>query len=293
MRVTQQMLADTTITNLRSNVSRLQDLENALTTGKRINRPSDDPPAVTRTLTYTSDLSAGDSYLNTIDNSLTWLNTTDDALAEGGSLLQRARELAVEGSNGSLAPQDMANIGVEIGHILDQMIVTGNSSLRGERLFAGDKIDADPFAKAANPAGFTYTGDNAQMQREYDLNAQVTINTDGQATFGPAITALTNLANHLNSGNPSLVSGDIAAIDQALDTVLSARANVGAKVNRLTAAQDRQSLLQVNLEGLRSKVADTDYADALSKFTIQENVYKASLQVGGQALQPSLLDYLK
>ncbi len=69
MRVTQQMLADTTVTNLRNNVSRLQDLENALTTGKRVNRPSDDPPAVARTLTYTSDLSAGDSYLNT---SRTW-----------------------------------------------------------------------------------------------------------------------------------------------------------------------------------------------------------------------------
>ena len=40
------------------------------------------------------------------------------------------------------------------------------------------------------------------MQREYDLNALITINTDGQATLGPAITALTNLQAHLNSGNP-------------------------------------------------------------------------------------------
>ncbi len=188
----------------------------------------------------------------------------------------------------------MANIGAEVGHILDQMIVVGNSSLRGGRLFAGDKINADPFAKAGNPAGYTYTGNAAQMQREYDLNALVTINTDGQAALGPAITALTNLQAHLNSGTPTpITTTDISAIDQALDTVLSARANVGAKVNRLTAAQDRQTLLQVNVEGLRSKIADTDYADALSKFTVQENVYKASLQVGGQALQPSLLDYLK
>jgi flagellar hook-associated protein 3 FlgL len=288
------MLADTTVTNLRNNVSRLQDLENALTTGHRINRPSDDPPAVARTLTYNSDISAGDAYLQTIDSSLSWLNTTDDALGEAGSLLQRARELAVEGSNGTLNQQDMANIGAEVGQILKQMIQTGNSSIRGQRLFAGDKINADPFAQAANPAGFTYTGDNAQMMRTYDLNAQIPINTDGQATFGPAITALTNLQAHLTPpGNAAAVSTDIAALDTALDTVLSARADVGAKVNRLTSAQDRQTLLQVNLEGLRSKVADTDYAEALSKFTIQENVYKASLQVGGQAMQPSLLDYLK
>jgi flagellar hook-associated protein 3 FlgL len=293
MRITQQMLADTTINNLRNNVSRMQDLENALTTGQRNSRPSDDPPAVARTLTYNSNIAAGDSYLSTIDSSLSWLNSTDDALSEGGDLLQRARELAVEGANGTLNQQDMANIASEIGQILSQMVVTGNSSLRGQRLFAGDKINADPFAQAANPAGFTYTGDNAQMQREYDLNARITINTDGQATFGPAITALTNLQAHLNSGNGAAVSGDLASLDTALDTVLSARAAVGAKMNRLTTAQDRQNLLQTNLAGLRSKIADTDYADALSKFTVQENVYKASLQVGGQALQPSLLDYLK
>jgi flagellar hook-associated protein 3 FlgL len=293
MRVTQQMLADTTITNLRNNVSRMQDLENALTTGHRVNRPSDDPPAVARTLTYTSDLSAGDAYLKTIDSSLSWLNSTDDALSEGSDLLQRARELAVEGSNDTNNAQDRSNIAAEIGQILKQMIVTGNSSVRGQRLFAGDKINADPFAQAANPAGFTYTGDNAQMQREYDQNAQIPINTDGQATFGPAITALTNLQAHLNANTPAAITGDLTSLDTALDTVLAARADVGAKVNRLTAAQDRQNLLQVNVEGLRSKVADTDYADALSKFTIQENVYKASLQVGGQAMQPSLLDYLK
>lgn len=295
MRITQQMLTNTTITNLRQNVSRLQDLENALTTGQRISRPSDDPPAVARTLTYNSNLAQGDAYLKTIDSSLTWLNTTDNALDEAGSLLQRVRELAVEGANGSgaLDKNDMVNIGSEVGQILQQLIVTGNSSLRGQRLFAGDKIDVDPFTQAANPAGFTYAGNNAQMKREYDLNAQITINTDGQATFGPAITALTNLQAHLNAGDAAAVSSDIAVVDQALDTVLAARADVGAKVNRLTSAQDRQNLLQTNVQGLRSTVADTDYADALSKFTVQENVYKASLQVGGQALQPSLLDYLK
>jgi flagellar hook-associated protein 3 FlgL len=78
-----------------------------------------------------------------------------------------------------------------------------------------------------------------------------------------------------------------------MDTVLAARADVGAKTNRLEAAQDRQSLLQVNLQDLRSKVEDTDITTAISKFSISETVYNASLQVGSKAIQPSLLDYLK
>jgi flagellar hook-associated protein 3 FlgL len=294
MRVTHQMLADVTVNNLRQNVARLEALHNAITTGQKNSRPSDDPPAVTRTLTYTADLSAIESYLKTIDSSLTWLNATDDALDSAGKLLQRARELAVQGANGSNTPADMATIGAEVDQLLKQLAVTGNASMRGQRLFAGEKIDADPFALAGGPTGYTYTGDAGQMMREYDLGARLAINTPGQATFGPAITALTNLRNNLNAGNRSAISaGDLTALDGAIDTMLAARSEVGAKTNRLEAAQERESLLQVNLQALRSKSADTDYVEAVSKFSVQETVYKASLEVGGKALQPSLLDYLR
>jgi flagellar hook-associated protein 3 FlgL len=132
------------------------------------------------------------------------------------------------------------------------------------------------------------------MRREYDVNAYLTINTPGQATFAPAFTALFNLRDHLNTGNYAAISAnDIAAVDHAMDTILSARAEVGAKINRVEAAQGRQNLLQVNLEDLRSKNEDTDFTEAVTKYSIQETVYKASLQVGGKAIQPSLLDYLR
>ncbi|MGE3272443.1 MAG: flagellar hook-associated protein FlgL [Chloroflexota bacterium] len=294
MRITHRMVSDTTIKNLRNNLERLESLHNEITTGKKLSRPSDDPSAVARTLTYKGDLAAGEAYLRTMDASTTWLNATDDALSEAGNLLQRARELAVQGANSVLTPGDMANIGAEVDHILSQMIVTGNASLRGQRLFAGEAIDADPFVASGSAPGFTYSGDTGTMEREYDLNAYVTINTPGQATLGPAITALFNLrANLLAGNNAAISSGDLTAIDGAIDTILAARAEVGAKTNRLEAAQGRQSLLQVNLEELRSKSEDTDLAESISKFSVQETVYKASLEVGGKAIQPSLLDFLR
>ena len=294
MRITHQMLADITVDHLRQNVARLEALQNQITTGQQHTRPSDDPPAVARTLSYTADIAAGDAYLRTIDSSQAWLNATDDALDSGGQLLQRARELAVQGANGSLNASDMAGIGAEVDQLLNQLVVTANANVRGQRLFGGTKIDADPFALVAGSPGYTYTGDTGQMLREYDLGARLAINTPGEAAFGPAITALTNLRDNLNAGNSAAVSaGDIGAIDQAVDAMLTARAEVGAKTNRLDAAQTRQNLLQVNLQSLRSRSADTDYVEALTKFSVQETVYKASLEVGGKALQPSLLDYLR
>jgi flagellar hook-associated protein 3 FlgL len=293
MRITHGMVSDTTIRNLRNNLEKLESVHNSITTGKRLSRPSDDPAAVARTLTYNGDIATGESYLRTMDSSLSWLSATDSALGEAGDLLQRARELAVQGANGTLSGGDMAAIGSEVDNILQQMGVTGNASLRGQRLFAGEQIDADPFALTGVAPGFTYTGDTGQMRREYDQGAYVTINTPGQATFGPAITALLNLRDHLNAGDHAAVSSDLTTIDGAMDTVLSARAEVGAKTNRIEAAQGRQDLLQVNLKELRSKSEDTDLVEAVSKFSVQETVYKASLQIGGKAIQPSLLDYLR
>src|SRR5262245_42369337 len=100
MRITHRMVSDTTIRNMRNNLSRLEELENSITTGKQISRPSDDPVGVARSLTYTSDLAAGEAFLRTMDNSMSWMSATDSALDEAGQLLQRARELAVQGANG-------------------------------------------------------------------------------------------------------------------------------------------------------------------------------------------------
>jgi flagellar hook-associated protein 3 FlgL len=64
-------------------------------------------------------------------------------------------------------------------------------------------------------------------------------------------------------------------------------------VNRLEFLQERQSSIEVNLTGLLSETKDTDMAQALTSFSMAQNVYQASLKAGAQALQPSLLDYLR
>ena len=77
MRVTHRMVAETTIRNMRTNLDKLESLQDNLTTGHRITRPSDDPVAVAQTLSYKSSLAAGETYLRTIDDSTSWLNATD------------------------------------------------------------------------------------------------------------------------------------------------------------------------------------------------------------------------
>src|SRR5437588_6507169 len=102
MRVTQEMLTDTLLHNLARTQARMDQAQNELSSGKRIRHPSDDPQGVGQALTLRSALATGDTYLKTMDTSLSWLNATDSALDTGTQLMQRAREIAVQGSNDTL-----------------------------------------------------------------------------------------------------------------------------------------------------------------------------------------------
>ena len=76
MRITHGMVTDTSLRNMSNNLNRLETLHNEISTGKRLSKPSDDPAAVARTLTYNGDIAAGEAYLRTIDSSTTWLNAS-------------------------------------------------------------------------------------------------------------------------------------------------------------------------------------------------------------------------
>lgn len=295
MRVTTTMLTDTLVNNLRQNLVRLENLQRQLTTGKRISRPSDDPVAVGRALAYRSGIAAGEQYIRTMDSALAWLDLTDATLDSVTKAMQRARELAVQGANDTLGPAQHQAIASEINQLLEQMILLGNSSLRGQRLFAGAEVDANPFTPVGSPiTSVTYNGDTAAMVREIDVNTTIAINVAGDAIFQPIFTALIDLRDDLQASNTTDIRQlDLPALDSAIDNLLAVRAEVGSRVNRIEAARERQNLLQVRLQDLLSKAEDTDFTEALTRFTIQENVYKAALQTGSKAVQPSLLDYLR
>jgi len=295
MRVTSPMVSDTVLRNLQNNLAALERLQNQLTSGKRLNRPSDDPPAVETALNYHATIAAGEQYLRNMDSATAWLQATDSTLGSATDALQRVRELAVQGGNDTLDAGQRTDIAAEVDQLLQQMVQWGNASLKGQRLFAGLRTDADAFTlNPGPPTTVTYNGDNGQMLREIDVGTTMAINTPGNATFGPAFSALISLRDDLRANNTAAVrTTDLSNLDAALDTMLTTRANVGAKVNRLEAAQDRQQQLQARITELLSKTEDTDYTAAISDFTQQDTVYKASLQAAAKALQPSLMDYLK
>ena len=94
-RVTQNMLNTQFMRNLNTNLTRVQKLQDQLSSGRKINKPSDDPVGISFALRYRSELERNEQYQRNVDSALSWLSYSDKILGQAGDIIQRARELAV------------------------------------------------------------------------------------------------------------------------------------------------------------------------------------------------------
>lgn len=290
MRITQGMIADRTLRNLSANLTRLEGYSNQLTSGKRVSKPSDDPVAVASALSYRATLDQIDQHLKNIDDATAWLNTADSAFNSVGETLQRVNELAVTAANGTFSTEDRQAVKAEVDSLREHMLQLANTTYSDQYIFGGTRTTTPAYTSATPP---TYAGDANTLQREIAPGVTVSTNVNGQVVFDPVFTALNDLSTALGANDTAGIAASLTTIQNAQTTLLTARAQVGARVNRLEAQRERLTDLQVNVTELRSKVEDADYASTLLNFSTAQTVYQAALKVGANAVQPSLIDYLR
>ncbi len=299
MRVTPRMVMDTTLWNMDTNFARLEELQSQITSGSRLRQPSDDPIGVGRAMNLQQGIEQTKQLIQNIDQANAWLGTTDSTLNGVGSVLQRARDLAVQGASDSLNAQDRQQILSEIQQLEDQAYALSNAKYGAYYIFAGSNTNNPAYQRAGSawPYSYTYQGNaqlaDDQVTREVSPGIRVGINVRGSDVFASVFTALANLETGLSTSSSADIRSSIGDVDSALDAVLNARAQVGAKMNRLDFLNGTLQSSQIGLTQLLSNVKDADMAEAMTNFSIAQVVYQASLKASGQALQPSLLDYLR
>ncbi|XEC95374.1 flagellar hook-associated protein FlgL [Paenibacillus tarimensis] len=302
LRVTPGMMHMQLTRNLERNLSQMQKLQNQVTTGRKINNPSDDPVGITYALRYRTELSANEQYQKNVDSALSWLDFNDTVLSQAGDVLGRVKELAVQGSNGTNPQVALDNIGDEIEQLKKQMLDISNSKLNGKYIFNGQDYDKMPYDQSV--PGFDakmVTTDDAPISYALGVGVTLPVNvTGGQVLGNPppgdpdnVFAVLDNIIAALASGNHSAVAGEIANVESRMDKILNAQAEIGARVNRVELMQQRLKDLEINLTGMQSKTEDADFEKLLIDSKINENIYQASLSVGAKVISPSLVDFLR
>lgn len=295
-RVTQSMMNSQMLRNLNNNAVRMNDLQNQLSTGRRINKPSDDPVGISFSMRYRSELSSNDQYQTNVDAALSWLSFTDTMLNQSGNVLHRLREIAVGGANGSNPQAALDTMKQEVGQLYQQMVDIANSQFNGKYVFNGQLTDVKPYTEAKAVEEST---DNALIHFEVSAGVKIPVNVLGSKVFGEPGNAdnvfqiFEDFQQKLTDGDFEGISDMIGVIDSRMTKQLDVRSDVGAKTNRIELVQERLKDISLNVQELQSKTEDADMAIVITNLKADENVYQASLAAGSKLIQPSLVDFLR
>jgi flagellar hook-associated protein 3 FlgL len=292
-RVTEGSIHTRVLANLQRSIAKGQKIQDQLSSGKQITRPSDSPTGTVASLQLRGEARTAQQYARNADDGLGWLGTLDNTLASASTLINRARDLTVQGlSSGTNDVQSREALAVEIDNIKASLISYANTTYLDRPVFGGTTA-----GDAAYQVDGTYLGDGGQLTRKVGADASVPVTATGPKVFGEGnkqiFAVLQNISDGIRGGDTDSVTKSLGDLDGAADLVKNTLSDVGARYNRLTqmkqTAQDRVLAVTSQL----SDVEDVDLPKAIMEMQLQQTSYQAALAASAKVIQPSLIDFLR
>lgn len=246
--------------NLSTSQSGLETSIQRLSSGMRINSAKDDAAGLSVATKMDSQIRGMSQATRNANDGISMAQTADGGLSTAVDALQRMRELAVQGANGTIGTTDAANINKEF-----QQLATEVTRVSTDTKFNGTAV----LATGAGSAGAT-------IQVGADVGQTIALPaTDLQTATTAAVgTSVTSQANS---------NAAITAIDTALETVNGIRADLGASQNRLGYAVSNLQSSVENQSAAKSRIMDTDFASETAKLTRGQILQQAGTAMLAQA----------
>ena len=329
MRVTSKMMTNRYLRDANTNLNNLQKLTNQLTSGKEISRPSDNPYKVARSMQLNTSISTNKQYNENIKDTLNWLDSTDEALSQVSSTLERIRTLMVSAGNAAYGTDERNAIANEVNERIGELSQILNTSFDGKYIFGGTKTTSTPVNVVQDNNGnnkLVFVDKNGQelelnsddkytqnqlnminskltseisqgVSIEYNINSMELLvfkDSDGntQDTMNLLSDIITNLTSSDDTDAEKITGENLNDLDKVIQNVLKARAEVGAKQNRMESAEAKNEEANLNMTDILSKTEDIDFTEKMIQYSTAQTVYQAALQVSAKILPSTLLDYL-
>jgi flagellar hook-associated protein 3 FlgL len=291
MRVTDRMVMDRVVQNLSKNFEKYLQLQTQISSGKRINKPSDDSVGTTKDLGYRSKLAEFDQFFKNITAGKAWLGTTDSTLGEMSDLITSAKELAVQFNNATYDETARRGGAEEVKDIFDKILQLGNSQFGSRYIFSGFATLTPAFRTVGE--GVVYQGDEGEFKIEFDSKAQMMINLVGSnlltkpfcilgkdADLNPGIdnnTLLSELhqGQGVNLSSPSLTITDnntgVPTIVTISDINSDGRLTIADAIECLNSAGISNFSAKISPIGNTLRIEVTSSGTTTANFTISEN----------------------
>lgn len=316
-RITSGFLTRQAINYLHSNLGIVSGIQERLSSGRNINRPSDEPVGLTRILHLSNTIKADERYAKNIADALAEAKTLDTALGNVEDLIHRAQELTTQAANFSNNQDGRDAIKLEIDQIINQLVQIGNTNIGGKYIFGGMATNTPPYVRAIDNIFYSGTDFIHNWQRPVEISegVQINVNLNGvevlgreavalggtPPTFTPGSTGLfrTLMELKLNLEDPASpiqqdeIRARIDDLSADLTNVLAHHSRVGSNINRLELTQSRLEERKAILTQQYANIQDIDMAATVADLNHQDNIFQASLAVTARVVQTSLLNYLR
>lgn len=294
MRVSNRSIHNRLLMHIQQATTRLNETQERVASGRKINRPSDDPFATARALAARSKLDTVGQRIRTADLAVTELSVVESSLSSLGNIMTRAQELAVQADSAAVPGDARAQIATEIEQLLTQVLSIANTSYSGRRLFGGHQ-GGEAFTPdvPANPTAFTYNGDTGQVLREIGDGESIAVNLNGEPLFDGIFASLISFRDALQSNDRTAINLAAGDIGREIDTVLTNRGEVGARMRRLEMTWDRLSEEELALRTAISGLEEVDLTQEVVELQMRDTAFQAALSATARSLGPSLMDFLR
>jgi flagellar hook-associated protein 3 FlgL len=296
-RITQSSIARSVMFNLQGGMERNSRLQEQLSSGRQLNRPSDSPTQTVSALQFRSQIRRTEQHVRNANDAQGWLAAADTALTSSLDITRRARELVIRGINDSMSATDREAIAKEVEGLRESLIGIANTTYLDRPVFAGTAAGPDGQPVPAYAPDGTFTGDTGQVRRTVAPGVTVQVNVTGPEAFGSGGTdifsTLTEIANRLRTDHTTMNADVLPQLDDNIKQVLTTLAGIGARYNRVETVKANADEHVVTLRSGLSETEDIDLPKTVMELKLQEVAYQAALAATARVIQPSLVEFLR
>ncbi|HMA66498.1 MAG TPA: flagellar hook-associated protein FlgL [Desulfosalsimonadaceae bacterium] len=318
MKATLGMNYRTLSASLEDQSNRLYDLRQQSATGKKMNRPSDNPAAIRPLLNYRLRVDTTDRYLNHISAAQGEMEVQDSSLDQVENIMASAKEAAIAAKSGAANEQDRAAYADRVDQLFEELFQMANTRNSGKYIYAGYKEATVPFRinpdydpQAYNPEdastwAVSYQGDANAKTLEIapekrvqtaltgnelflgDADGNKAVDADGTDLFS----VLKNTEAAIRAGDEAAMEESLARLEQGADQVRRLRGRMGNNAWRIDRANQYMSDAAIELKEVISGYEDANILEVFTELTQQETAFKAALNVTSRVSKLSILDYM-
>jgi flagellar hook-associated protein 3 FlgL len=311
MRIATSFSADQSLASLQRRQQELTEVQQQLTSGQRVNKPSDDPIAAAQAERARAQMSRAQAQQRAVDASRQGAEMSESALGWSGELLQQAREHLLAAGNATLGDAERRGLAQAIQGLRGELLATANrSDGAGRYLFGGQGVDQPPFVDAPGGVRFDAAPGALASGASPDPQTGAPLSIDGGQAFmqvdDPALAGAklsvfdvldrvvlelnTPLRNSLQVAQT--VSTGLRDLDASANHLSAWRARGGALLNRLDALGERLAQTTLGAQQSLSEAQDLDMLEAISRFQSRQTGYDAALKAYATVQKLSLFDHI-